>query len=120
MVLHDLYTLVDTCNDNKNTTFNPVLLKIKNEVFLKEMTAKDGAVYPFLLQIWDNEGVMVFERRLLKQQAQWAISGHIFLLRENNDADELILVKLTSKEPATVFTVELPFSELAKRNKADA
>ena len=114
-----MYTLVDTCNDNKNTTFNPVLLKIKNEVFLKEMTAKDGAVYPFLLQIWDNEGVMVFERRLLQPQAQWAISGKIFLLREDEDADKLIVVKLTNKKPATVFTVELPFSKLTK-NKADA
>ena len=65
VALDSLYTLVDTCNDNKSSLFNPVLLKINNEIFLQQFsTSPEGVVYPYLLQIWSNAGLLIFERRL--------------------------------------------------------
>lgn len=64
-----------------------------------------------------NGGVLVFERQLQKPPTQWAISGNVFLFRESEDADEVFVLKLRVKRPATLYKVALPFSDLVILHK---
>ena len=56
--LNGLYKLISSCNYNVSNTYCPVLVQIKDEE-IKDQSGKE-----YLLQVWDREGQMLFERPL--------------------------------------------------------
>ena len=57
--LSKLYKVVSSCNYNEDATFCPVLVEIIDEqVLIKNFNLK------FLLQVWNRNGDMVFEKPL--------------------------------------------------------
>ena len=57
--LKNIYRVIASCNYNVMNSYCPVLVKIKDPHVL----AKNGGK-PYLLQVWDREGQMLFERAL--------------------------------------------------------
>ena len=57
--LNKLYELVASCQYNEESDFCPVLVRVVNEKVREIIGGKR-----YLLQIWDTQGRMVFERPL--------------------------------------------------------
>ena len=87
--LDDLYEVVASCQYNSDGEFCPVLLKIID----KSIKRKNGGL-PFLLQVWNKRGDMIFERALEKPCCNWNISGDVFLFQEEPHLPEIYLLKL--------------------------
>ena len=111
--LNKLYKLIASCYYNEFGNFCPVLVKIVDDKVLEENRGKE-----FLLQVWDRQGEMVFERPLKKPVVNWNISDDIFIFIESNDNPVVHVVKLYLDKTPVVFKFNLPkkiFASLASR-----
>lgn len=66
MELGDLYSVEDTCHNNDNNKYCPVLLQVKDEGILKELGFNEkGEQYEYLMQVWNNKGYLIYERKMV-------------------------------------------------------
>ena len=61
-----------------------------------------------MMQVWDNQGEMVFERQLDKPVANWNISTNKFMFHESEDSDIIHVVHLRKNAHAVMFELKLP------------
>ena len=87
--LSKLYEVVASCLYEEGAKFCPILIKINNKDILENSGGK-----PFLLQVWTDEGEMIFERPLETPPANWNISGNKLIYLEETNAKVVHLVKL--------------------------
>jgi hypothetical protein len=64
----------------------PVLLKIESAI-LGLFNIK-GVQYHYLLQVWDSENQMVYERMLIKPVKAWSINEDFLIYKPDGEADE--------------------------------
>ena len=73
--LDKLYKVVASCNYNQANLYCPVIVEVIDSV-AKE---RYGANKPYLLQLWNKKGEMVFERPLEQPVANWNIANDVFM-----------------------------------------
>ena len=73
--LAQLYRVVASCNYNLHNYYCPILIEVIDE------TAKEhyGSDKPFLIQVWNLKGQMVFERPLKQPVANWNITENVLM-----------------------------------------
>lgn len=76
--LDKLYTVYDSCMYNTTSVFCPVLVQI-GEKLLK---AQREVGHPFLLQVWTNEGKLIFERALAEPLHAWNMHENRLVFQE--------------------------------------
>ena len=62
-----LYTIIGSLLSNNEQQFCPIMLEIVNKDILKKENpdvVEDKDYMRYLLQVWTNKGVMIFERRM--------------------------------------------------------
>lgn len=91
--LEDLYTVVDSANYNRSNKFCPVLLKVG-----PKMVPDDTAhAEKYLLQVWSNEGEMIFEKELNQKVKCWNIYGDNFFWQERDNLNVIYLLQCVAK-----------------------
>ena len=87
--LHDLYEIIAACLSSDKSYWCPILVRTGN--VLKNQNAYDNADFrlqtelkPYLLQIWDMKGNMVFESQLEKLVQSWSLQDDNFLFIEQD------------------------------------
>ena len=61
-----MYDVEETCHDNNNTKYCPILLKVKDEFIMNELGVDEkGKQYKYLLQVWMKAGFLVYERKMV-------------------------------------------------------
>jgi hypothetical protein len=91
--LNRIYDIKDTLYYNMESSFCAVLLKKKSDfnawVDKVDNTEKDKELkdFHFLLQIWSDQGLLVYEQKLMKPPLAWNMfkgegSGHHFVFQE--------------------------------------
>ena len=103
----ELYKVIDSCVYDPNNVFCPVLVEIMNDEIIKE---NDGKKY--LLQVWSNQGEMIYERQMDSPVTNWNISTDKFLFQEPLHPNVLFLVKLELKKRPTLFELHFPGKKL--------
>lgn len=86
-----------------NSVFCPVLLRIKNE----KIKAQNGGL-EYLLQVWSNRGMLVYEKQLSDRPSDWNISTDKFVFMEQGIPDKVSVVKLELCKRPTLFEFSLP------------
>ena len=71
--LDDLYQVSSSCQYDENSEFCPVLVEAKNEGI------HDGPNDKFMLQVWNRQGVMLYEKKMAMPNCKWNISGNMFV-----------------------------------------
>ena len=75
--LNQLYRVIASCMYSEDAQFCPVLVKIVDSDILKENSGK-----PYLLQVWNQRGEMIYERSMANPVANWNICGNKLLFME--------------------------------------
>lgn len=88
--LDKLYRVVASCNYNSMNYYCPVLV----EVMDKEALKIHGEDKPFLLQVWNLKGEMVFERALKQPVANWNIANDVLMFQECSTDSNIWIVKM--------------------------
>ena len=85
---------MDSPNYNDSNQFCPVILKVDEKLLLttpkNEHDQNDFSAVveqPYLLQVWDREGRMIFERKLDDRPRHCGIYGDVFLFVEQEALD---------------------------------
>ena len=60
------------------------------------------------MQVWSNQGELVYERKLLEPVANWSISTDKLLFQEEVGSSTVCVVKLSLDSRATLYEIELP------------
>ena len=106
--LNKLYELVGSCQYNEESDFCPVLVKVQDKKVIEFNGGKR-----FLLQVWDRNGQMVFERPLDEPVTNWNISGDTFVFQERSDSPTIYVVQVQSGVTPIVFKFNLPKEVIA-------
>ena len=101
--ISQLYEVVDSCVYDMKSVFCPVLLRIKNEKIKQE----NGGL-EYLLQVWSNRGMLVYEKQLSKRPSDWNISTDKFVFMEEDAPNKVSVVKLELYKRPTLFEFTLP------------
>lgn len=101
--LSKLYRPIASCQFNDNKVFCPILVKIIDETILKE---NNGLQY--LLQVWNVNGEMIFEKSLEKPVCNWNICSSRLMFMEEPNSNILWLVRLSMDRKSTIFKLLLP------------
>ena len=104
MPISELYQVLDSCNYSSDLEYCPVLLEIKNKDILD---SKSGGK-PYLLQVWDKKGTLLFERKLDSPIENWNISTDKLMFHETKDSDTIHIVYLKPNSVSTLFELTLP------------
>ena len=91
--LDKLYKILASCQFRQDAEFCPVLIQIMDEQIRK---IRDK--FEYLLQVWTDEGELVYERTLHKPISNWNISGNKLVFQEDKDSEDIYLVKLFKKQ----------------------
>ena len=87
--LNRLYKVLASCNYNEAGNFCPVLVEIIDQ---KILMINKGM--PFLLQVWNRFGTMVFEKPLKKPIVNWNISDDKFIFQIETNSPDIYVVRL--------------------------
>ena len=73
--------------EHNRQKYCPVLLKIANEDLLELEKKKynDTVAKPYILQVWTNKGVMIYERRMETSVRGWCMKDNFLLFEEFKD-----------------------------------
>lgn len=87
--LNRLYKVLASCNYNEAGRFCPVIVEIIDQ---KILMINKGM--PFLLQVWNRYGTMVFEKPLKKPITNWNISDDKFIFQQETNSPDIYVVRL--------------------------
>ena len=73
--LDELYRVVASCNYNHVSLYCAVLIEIMDDKAKK----RNGVEKPYLLQVWNKKGMMLFERALRQPVANWNIANDVLM-----------------------------------------
>ena len=73
--LDNLYKVVASCNYNHVSLYCAVLIEIKDVKAKK----RNGVEKPYLLQVWNKKGMMLFERALRQPVANWNMANDVLM-----------------------------------------
>ena len=108
--LDSLYTVLASCQYNEESYFCPVLVRIEDpEILRKNNNLR------YLLQVWDRQGTMVFERSLRNPICNWNISGDHFLFQEEANSTAIYVVHLFRDKSPFLFKFKFPASAFENR-----
>ena len=108
--LDSLYKVIGSCSGNPDAEFCAVLVEIVQKEIAKRT---DAGKKKFLLQVWSNQGELVYERKLAEPVANWSISTNKLLFQEEIGSSTVCVVKLSLDSRATLYEIELPQAVLA-------
>ena len=109
--LNKLYQVLASCNYNESGNFCPALVKIIDPNILRI-----NKNLPFLLQVWNRKGDMVFERPLKQPITNWNISDDKFIFQEATDSPDIYAVRLFDQTEPIVFKFRLPEETMQGRH----
>ena len=67
-----------------------------------------------MLQVWTDEGELIFERALHKPVSNWNISEEKFIFQEDKDSEDIYVVRLFKKRQPLLFKITLPEWDMTK------
>ena len=108
--LDNLYKIIDSCNYAEGNKYCPVILAVGKDIKPQQRLTD------YLLQVWDRQGQMLYERQLHRKLKNWGIFGDIFLFQEDNNKDDICFLKLRKDAPATLFTIEVDSNKWINEN----
>jgi hypothetical protein len=65
-----------------------------------------------LLQVWSDQGVLFYERKLVNKPYAFFMVGKVLILKEEASSDDVYVVKCSLKHSPTLFRVVIPLSSL--------
>ena len=98
--------MVAACNYQNDQEFCPVLLQIKH------LSIMDDPDKPFILQVWNKKGIMLYEKLLEHPVCNWGISENKFMWQEIPGSGEIFLLKLFNDKRCQlhrILLMNLPF-----------
>ena len=101
--LSRLYSIVASCQFDENARFCPILVKINDETIRKNNGGRS-----FLLQVWNLQGEMAFEKPLEKPVSNWNISNDVLLYLEDISSTEVWMVKLFEDKSPILYKFLIP------------
>ena len=101
--LHHLYEVVASCVYTEGADFCPILVKIVDKTILE---VNKGMRY--LVQVWNSNGDLVFEKPLSKPVCNWNISNNKFIFLEDCNSCDIWLVKLFMDKEPVLYKLTLP------------
>ena len=75
ILLSELYRVMASCTYNHVSLYCAVLIEIKDEIAKK----RNGVEKPYLLQVWNKKGTMLFERALRQPVANWNMANDFLM-----------------------------------------
>ena len=91
--LRKLYELLATCQHVEGSDYCGVLVRIIDSKVLE--INKDR---PYLLQVWQKGGRLIFEKPLKKPCVNWNITSDTFIFQEDQETAEIYLVTLKEEK----------------------
>ena len=73
--LDELYRVVASCNYNHVSLYCAVLIEIMDDKAKK----RNGVEKPYLLQVWNKKGMMLFERALRQPVSNWNMANDVLM-----------------------------------------
>ena len=113
--IDELYKVVASCNYNINNYYCPVLVKIVDPVILSRNMSM-----PYLLQVWNRLGEMIFERPLKQPISNWNISGDKFMFQERSSDPHIWLVKMYRDKQSHIFKINMPAGVMEDESKVNS
>ena len=104
--LCELYKVFASCNYNSSNKFCPVLLEIIDEQVKRYQDPTGDRAW--LLQVWSDKGVMLYEKALCAPVCNWNIHGDTFVFQEAPTSHQITVVRFSEDAQAKVFTLDLP------------
>ena len=101
--LNQLYEVEASCYDTEGADYCGLLVRIVDKTILSM-----NADLPYLLQVWQYGGKLVFEKPLAKPVENWNITQDKFLFQEDANVPELFLICLNQGKQPQVFKCQLP------------
>ena len=81
----------------------PVVVQVIDE----EIKKRYGVDKPFLVQVWNTSGVLVFERALHRPCANWNIVKNVFLFQETEESEEVWMIKLRRDRVSSIYCIKI-------------
>ena len=90
----ELYKIIDSCHYNVDNKFCPIIVKLGKhmENLRQEGRIKKKHLKDFMLQVWDRDGRLVYERQLNRPVRNWGTFGDVLVFSEEKKPGRFFLL----------------------------